>query len=294
MFVFSFVNIHNITVYVTLNMCVTGASFCGTDTDTDTSHKCQHQRRPARAPADTNRRGVAAELLASKCACDFNCTFRLNTTVHDLVDRVIDARDHLQTCGRTKSSEALFTKLLPHRRSPLQPGGKYVVHFFFAGFEVCGDTWCVLHGLRMEDTRMKQVLATLRHPDGKTVWIPKSKPGARGEPGRPSWRGDWCRAWMRTHVKKFVEFNPAEKTASLDPEPIEVRHMLYARDWESRPPGSKTGTAICERHFRTLWEEICSDGYPEGGSVFKIKIRPARSQHMSAIDGASAKSVNTT
>ena len=124
---------------------------------------------------------------------------------------------------------------------------------------------------------MKQVLATLRHPDGKTVWIPKSKPGARGEPGRPSWRGDWCRAWMRTHVKKFAEFNPAEKTASLDPEPIEVRHMLYARDWESRPPGSKTGTAICERHFRTLWEEICSDGYPEGGSVFKIKIRPARS-----------------
>lgn len=264
----------------------TGVDFCCADIKSgditapapscgaNTSHN-RTKRRPPRAPASTDRFAVAAELLATRCSCSVNCTYTLNKNVHDLVDRVIDARDRLQEC-RTKSSAEIFSKLERHRRAPIHDGEKYVVHFFFAGFEICGDTWCALHGLRMGDSRMKQVLAALRDPAGNNVWNPKSALTDR-QLGCSSWRGDWCRAWFRRHVKTFAEFDPVKMTASLDPEAVETRHMLYDRDWKQRSSGSKSGESISIIHFRRLWDEYCENGYVEDGSVFAIKIRPPRS-----------------
>lgn len=91
------------------------------------------------------------------------------------------------------------------------------------------------------------------------------------------WRGDLCRAWMRTHIKKMADFNPVKLTASLDPDPIELRHTLYKIDWSRRPAGSKSGEALLFTRFCQLWKEVCGVGYVEDGETYTIKIRPPRS-----------------
>ena len=87
------------------------------------------------------------------------------------------------------------------------------------------------------------------------------------------WRGEWCRAWCRRFVKTNAEFDPTKMTASVDPEATEARHMLYTRDWERRPAGSKQGLPLKISRFSDVWKEVVSQGYTEGGSTFQIKVR---------------------
>ena len=119
------------------------------------------------------------------------------------------------------------------------------------------------------DSRIKQVLAALRRGDHE--WVHKGARSGRG------WRGDWCRAWMRNHVKKFADFNPTTRTANLDPDALEVRHLLYVMDWRQRAPSARPGPAIKFSRFAELWEMVKTDGYVHKGETFQIKIRPPRS-----------------
>lgn len=91
------------------------------------------------------------------------------------------------------------------------------------------------------------------------------------------WRGNWCRAWMRRHVRKFADFNPATRTASLDPDGLDLRHVLYEMDWMQRAPAAKSGPAIKFSRFAELWKLVVEEGYIHDGEIFAIKIRPPRS-----------------
>ena len=187
------------------------------------------------------------------------------------MERVKDARESLHDAGRTNSSALIFDKLLACRQNPATPGGKYVVKFNFAGIRVCGDCWCALHGLSTNDSRIKQVLSKLRKGDEK--WVSKSV----GDRGRRGWRGLWCTAWFRRHVKQFADFNPVQMEANLDPDPLEVRHMLYRDEWSQRPTGSQRGKHISFSHFADLWKTFKEGGYTEQGHTYEVKKRKARS-----------------
>ena len=227
--------------------------------------------RETRDPASYDRNTVAAEILLMQCDCEVRCAFKLQHRIQDIVERVVDARLILHSAGHKHSTATLFNKLLPLRTPPKCCGGKHIVHFMFAGITVCCKTWCALHGLSQDDSRMKQLLSQLRK--GNVQWMPKS---CRVDSQR-GWRGEWCRAWFRRHVKKFAEFNPVKQTASLDPEALETRHMLYQADWRRRPTGSRKGSALSFSRFCDIWKESRDAGYVEGEVTFKIQTRPPRS-----------------
>ena len=201
------------------------------------------------------------------CKCSAQCSFVLHTKVAGIVDRVKDGRHCLHQCGHTKSTDFLFNKLLHTRELH---GDKYVVHFRFGGVDICGDVWCKLYGLRLQDSRMKRVLARLR--EGASEWVSSSS----NKRGRRGWRGCWCSSWMREHVQKFADFNPSSRTAALDPDALETRHLLYMLDWDRRR-GTRTGGALQFSRFNDLWREMMTAGYIEEGVKYDIVIRKPRS-----------------
>ena len=221
---------------------------CRLHTGSACQHECQHddstaarvprKRKPARASPDQNAKHVGAELLSwkcgGKCACGGNCGFRLHTQVGGVVHQIVDVRRQLHKAGRKESSAVLFQKLKEHRQPPLRPPGKFLLNFRFAGLDICPDVWCAIHGVTPTDSRMKQIFAYLRR--GDCHWVPKQ---GRFRGTDRGWRGIWCQSWMRRHVGKFADFNPAKRTASLDPDGLEVRHLLYKMDWEERPHSSR-------------------------------------------------------
>lgn len=214
-----------------------------------------------------------------------NCGFTLRTQVLDIVQRVIDARFELQISKREHETETLFNKLLQTTRAPSSTGGKHVVNFVFAGIPVCSRIWCKLHGLSTDDSRMKRVLASLRR--GEQMWM--ARPDINKRRG---WRGNLAKAWMRRHIKKTADFDPVKSIAYLDPEPVEVRHMLYTLDWGQRASGSRDGKPIRKSRFATLWKEVMKEGYTEEGETFAVVIRPPRPiriymHSMPNIDGSS-------
>ena len=123
---------------------------------------------------------------------------------------------------------------------------------------------------------MKQVLASLRRGDQEWKRTAEHKQ-------RRGWRGVACKAWMRRHIKKLADFNPVKKTASLDPEALETRHMLYTTEWGQRAPGAKVGEPIKKSRFAEIWSEVCKCGYVEDGNIFQVVIRPPRSGFMCTI-----------
>ena len=232
-----------------------------------------HAKRPrkrARPLATTDGHSVASEILAMTCACKTRCSFVLHTKVADIVDLVKDARETLQKCGHTNSSSFLFNKLLARRELR---GAKHVLCFDFGGTRICGDVWCQLHGLRLHDSRIKRVMASLR--EGAREWA-SFKSATRRDKKR-GWRGAWCEAWMRRHVKKFADFNPGTRTAQLDPDALETRHLLYSIDWVRRAVGSRSGSSVKFSRFNDLWKDICKIGYIEEGVTYQIAIRKPRS-----------------
>ena len=204
------------------------------------------------------------------CSCKTKCSFVLHTKVVDIVDLVKDARETLLQCGHINSSSFLFNKLLARRELC---GDKHVVRFEFGGIRICGDVWCQLHGLRLHDSRMKRVLASLR--EGAKEWA-SFKSAARNNKKR-GWRGAWCEAWMRRHVKKFADFNPVNRTAQLDPDALETRHVMYAIDWARRAVGSRPGPAIKFSRFNDLWKDLLKIGYIEEGVTYQVTLRKPRS-----------------
>ena len=205
------------------------------------------------------------------CECKTKCSFVVHTKVVDVVDLVKDARETLQQCGHTKSSSFLFNKLLARRELR---GDKHVVCFEFGGIRVCGDVWCQLHGLCLHDSRIKRVLASLRQ--GDTEWV--SYKSAAMNNTKRGWRGAWCASWMRRHVKKFADFNPVARTAKLDPDALETRHVLYIIDWTRREAGSRrSGSFIRFSHFSDLWKDMVKIGYIEEGVTYQIMKRNPRS-----------------
>ena len=231
------------------------------------------KRKRFRASPDQNAKHVAAELLSwkcgAKCGCGGKCAFHLHTKVCNVVQQIVDARRQLHEAGRKRSSAVLFQKLLEHRHTRLE--GKFVLNFKFAGLDVCADVWCAIHGLKTSDSRMKQMFASLRRGDCHWETKPGRFQGTRG------WRGLWCRSWMRRHVAKFADFNPVKRTASLDPDGLEVRHLLYVIDWNQRAPGSRKAPPIKFSRFSELWKEQTKEGYLHDGEMFAIVIRPPRS-----------------
>ena len=238
----------------------------------------QKPRKRARSPATRNKKTVAADLLAMECSqtctcsCEgITCSFNLRNQVPKIVQLIVDERASLHQAGRSHSSEYLFNQLLPLRQAPSSASGKYIVHFKFAGVPVCSKVWCELHGLAATDSRIKSVLAALRK--GNVTWTGKKN---RGTGGR-GWRGAWCSAWIRNHVKKFAEFNPAKMEVKLDPEPLEVRHMLYVEDWNRRSSGSRRGVPLQFSRFAEIWKDFLQAGYTVDGQTFKLGMRQPRS-----------------
>lgn len=206
------------------------------------------------------------------CKCTTKCSFTLHTKVLSVVDLIKDSRTALQRCGHTKSSAYIFDKLLARRELC---DNKHVVRFEFGGVSICGDVWCKLHGLRLHDSRMKRVLASLRA--GDSVWVSSTSKAGSNLDKKRGWRGMWCSAWMRRHVKKFADFNPVNLTASLDPDALETRHILYQIDWHRRPSGSRAGTALQFSRFTDLWRDMVQAGYTEGGKTYAVVKRKPRS-----------------
>ena len=234
--------------------------------------RVKRKRKSARPPASRVSLVVASELLTMTCDCDDCCAFQLRSRVPDICAQIQDARLLLHNLGRARSSEFLFNVLLPRRISPPHVGGKYVLSFVFAGVSVCGKVWCELHGLKKNDSRIKRVFAKLRKGDSR--WV--TERASRSSGGR-GWRGSWCRSWCGSHVKKFAEFDPGKQHASLDPEPLEVRHMLYTTDFQRRVTGSRQGCALKLSRFCSIWKEFVASGYCESGVKFKVRKRKPRS-----------------
>ena len=284
-----FVHTHNQDTRV---LCHAGTACCAVDVDDahNTQDNLQRkrarpaptqppQRKRARPPPSLNLQTVASEVLTMKCAgtCAYGgqCAFRLHSQVCGCVEHVVDARTQLYEAGHRQSSSVLFKKLLKDRETPRSVGDKYVLHFRFAGLRICPEVWCAIHGVKTTDSRMKQIFSFLRRGDCEWVPVKKWGRGMRGT-GR-GWRGIWCRSWMRSHVRKFADFNPVTRCATLDPDGLEVRHLLYLSDWLKRAPDSKSGNALKFSRFSELWKLTVEEGYVNDGETFEIKIRPPRS-----------------
>ena len=78
-------------------------------------------------------------------------------------------------------------------------------------------------------------------------------------------------------LKKFAEFDPTKLTAALDPDPLEVRHMIYKSDWGRRPKGSRPGLPLEMSRFTDHWKDQKEEGYVESGVTYKVTTRPPRS-----------------
>ena len=251
---------------------------CSEEWPTSPPASTRKPRKRARSPATRNNKSVSAELLAMECSptctcapAGSTCSFNLRSSIPMIVQLIVDARATLHQAGRAHSSEHLFNQLLSSRQAVLGVAGKYRLHFPFAAVPVCSKVWCELHGLRVTDSRVKRVFAALRK--GDTTWEGKAN---RSTGGR-GWRGAWCGSWCRDHVKKFAEFNPATMEASLDPEPLEVRHMLYVSDFKRRVRGSRPGSHLQFSRFAEIWKDFFEDGYTDSGQTFKLGLRKPRS-----------------
>ena len=207
------------------------------------------------------------------CRCiEVQCAYKLRQRVPDIVTLIAESRAKLHSLGHKQSSSFLFNKLLPLRQNPKIDGGKHVVNFAFAGVPICCELWCQLYGLTSSDSRIKKLLSQLRK--GCSLWnCDNSGP----KTGKGGWRGALCRAWCRTHIKKFAEFDPTKLTAALDPLPVEARHMMYKTDWSARATGSRAGEPLKLSRFFDHWKAQMQEGYVEAGIKYKVKMRPPRS-----------------
>ena len=254
-----------------------GPDFC---CPADVDNVCEHtkkRRKQERSPASRDRLTISAEILAMTCGCNPQCAYNLRSKIPDIVQRVKEARTTLHQNGRIRSSATLFNKLLAMRTAPHCSGGKHVVNFAIGGVSICGHVWCALHGVNLNDSRMKKILSSLRRGDNE--WVDKTTRTVFGisRSQKQGWRGAWLRAWMRKHVKKFADFNPATLTASLDPDVLEVRHLLYSIAWGQRAAGSRSGPPIKFSRFAELWSDFVKAGYTDEGVTYKIEIRKPRS-----------------
>ena len=234
------------------------------------AHVCKKKERP---PVECSRKCVTHELFTMHCHCEVQCTYKLRQRVPDIVTLIVEAREKLISLGHKQSPSFLFNELVvPLRQNPRLPGGKHVVNFVFAGVPICCELWCQLYGLKSTDSRIKKMLAQLRK--GCSAWnCDDSEP----KTGKGGWRGVLCRAWCRTHIKKFAEFDPTKLTAALDPNPVEVRHMIYKADWSARATGSRAGPPLKLSRFTDHWNAQMKDGYVEAGVKYEVKTRPPRS-----------------
>ena len=266
--------IHKVCGEATIGKGIVSRIVCTLEDSSEASEPSTAPRKKRkRDSASRDKFAVAAELLMldSQCRCSVNCGFALRSQVEDIVQRVIDARFSLQTINRTKQTAALFNKLLPSTRPGPSIGDKHQINFVFAGIPICNQIWCKLHGLSVNDSRIKKVLASLRR--GEQAWT-----GNKTEQQKKrGWRGSLCKAWIRRHIKKQADFDPTKLTASLDPDALEVRHMLYETEWRRRVSGARAAEPIKRARFAELWTEVCKEGYTEAGETYKVCIRPPRS-----------------
>ena len=257
---------------LTVLLLIAGPQFCSACCDEVTLRAVNDRvRKKPRDPAPCDRKGVTYDLFEIHCHCTVQCTYKLRQRVPDIVTLVAESRLKLQSLGHKHSSSFLFNKLLPHRQNPNRFGGKHVLQFIFAGVPICCELWCQLYGLQSTDSRIKKILAQLRN--GSSAWKCDNSATKIGT----GWRGNWCRAWCRKHIKKFAEFDPCKLTASLDPDALETRHMIYQDDWNRRPEGSRPGQPLKISRFTDHWRAQKEEGYVQAGVTFQVKKRPPRS-----------------
>ena len=185
---------------------------------------------------------------------------------------MMDMRLQLQETPRNKQSSYIFGMLLPMRRVNEAGAKAFVVDFNILGQRVCGHTWCEFLGLSYKDSRMKKVLRNLRR--GDTEWVGDGTRDRRSDPGS---RGDWAEAWMRDFVRDTCDWMPDKSQVQIDPNPIEVYHMLYTAKWNNREHhDSDDRAALKFSRFSEIWKEFVKKPFAHKGKTYSIFIRPPR------------------
>ena len=185
---------------------------------------------------------------------------------------MMDERIQLQSTPRSKQSSFLFDKLLSKRRANNVGAKRFAVDFNILGQQVCGHTWCEFLGLSYEDSRMKKVLRNIRR--GDTEWVNDT---ARQKRSDPYSRGAWAKAWMREFVRDTCDWMPDKSEVQIDPNPVEVYHMLYCAKWNNRDKHeSDDRAALGPSHFADLWRDFKKEPFTHEGKTYTIVVRPPR------------------
>ena len=234
------------------------------------------QRKAARAPqrkaAPCDIESCTDHVERGTCPCAKNCWSLLQHSLKCPGSVMMDIRVQLQEIPRTKQSSFLFDMLLPMRRVNEVGAKKFVVEFNILGQRVCGHTWCEFLGLSYQDSRMKKVLWNLRR--GDTEWVGDDSRGRRVDPNS---RGEWAEAWMRDFVRETCDWMPDKSVVQIDPNPIEVYHMLYTAKWNNREHHvSDDRAALKFSRFADIWRKFVKKPFPHEGQTYTIEIRPPR------------------
>ena len=246
-------------------------------------------RAPQRRPAPLDIESCMEHVERGTCPCVKNCWSLLQHSLKCPSSVMMDMRLQFQETPRNKQSSYIFGMLLPMRRVNEAGAKAFVVDFNILGQRVCGHTWCEFLGLSYKDSRMKKVLRNLRR--GDTEWVGDGTRDRRSDPGS---RGDWTEAWMRDFVRDTCDWMPDKSQVQIDPNPIEVYHMLYTAKWNNREHhDSDDRAALKFSRFSEIWKEFVKKPFSHKGKTYSIFIRPPRyisfNYDMSSVRGPHAR-----
>ena len=82
---------------------------------------------------------------------------------------------------------------------------------------------------------------------------------------------------MRDFVRETADWQPNLQLAYLDPNPVEVYHMLYVAKWENRSKTTAdTRAPLKISQFGNIWRKFKKKPFAHEGKMYQLQIRPAR------------------